>query len=501
MAAAERTGLTRSPGLRQTCAGARAPLLHQAVAWHARARPTAEAVRDDQRGVTYAELLAAARGVAAALSRRGTRRLGLLVGNRVEHLVALVAGPLAGVELVPMDRRWAPVERARAVENFHVDTVLGEDGDEKTLPQVGPERWFDLDELWAEVPNGSDSPLVEPEDIHVIGATGGTTGRPKGVRISHRATATRALVQQLEFGFSRGGTFLCATPLFHGAGRGLCLGHLYQGARVVLHPRFDPERVRHEAGPATACFCVPTMVSRLREAAGPRLPEHFHLVVSGSAFDAEQRKRARDELGGLIFNYFASVDTGGIAVLGPDEEPNGPGDVGHPVFGTEIALRDEYGKDVPTGEIGQVWARGPSVASGYEGAELDGMQDWVTTRDTARRDEQGRIHLHGRLDDVVISGGVNVDPIEVEAALSEHPDVAGVAIAGVPDVTWGERVAAMLVPRPDATIALEDVEAWLSKRLAAYKHPRQLRIVAQLPTTSIGKVDRQRVRELLREDG
>ncbi|GMA30894.1 hypothetical protein GCM10025875_08860 [Litorihabitans aurantiacus] len=251
-------------------------LLVECLELHARVRPRAIAVRDDAEEVTYAQLrerVAALVGAIDALELPD--RVGLQAGNTVWHLVALLALPAAGRTGVVLDTGWRAREVAAASEAFAITAVLTDDVARAGAAEAGL-RVLDLRTLIeSAAPTGPDIELTtraRPGDTHLISPSGGTSGRIKGSRITHAATVARIVTQLVEFGIPAGGTFLAATPLYHGSARSLGLGYLYCGGTVRLMARFDPERWLEAATTATASFCVPTMLRRLLAVARTPLP-------------------------------------------------------------------------------------------------------------------------------------------------------------------------------------------------------------------------------------
>jgi acyl-CoA synthetase (AMP-forming)/AMP-acid ligase II len=515
-----------------------------AVRLNAARRGSAPALVTPERVITHAALAERTARLAAGLEAHcgATRRVGVLLSNVPEHLETLFAVAAMGGCAVPMDPRWSPTELAAAlrfapevvvVEPAFVDVLQAACQASGAAPRIialGP----DYDALLTSAPvaraDALGSAAVVPDDAHrlphagletsrprvlravpmdadyLVAPTGGTTSGVKGTRISYRATIMRFLIQAAEFGFNADDVYLAATPLFHGGARSFAMGHLYYGGAVVLAGRVPTEQVpdlvaRHDV---TLTFLVPTMLRDLA-ASGRRLGGRFRaLIASGSKLEPDLRANLQERVTRGVYNYFASVEAGGIAVARPSDPPSKVDTVGRPVWGSEVRLLDEAGQPVAAGNVGRVAVRGLATSHGYldddsatRHAYLDGA---VLTGDLASLDDDGFLTLSGRETDMIISGGINVHPAEVEAVLASHPGVANVAILGVADSRWGEAVTAVVVRQPGATISAEDLQAYAGQRLAGYKRPKRIVFRDALPLSSMGKVAKQTLRKELERE-
>jgi acyl-CoA synthetase (AMP-forming)/AMP-acid ligase II len=529
-----------------------------AVRLNAARRGSAPALVTPERVITHAALAERMARLAAGLEAHcgATRRVGILLGNVPEHLETLFAVATMGGCTIPMDPRWSPTEIAAALR-FAPDVIVVEPAFVEVLhaacqavgaaPHIvvlGPDYDALLasrplapaDALLASTPAAPDDAVLAseppaPADArrlaqarpetngprvlravdamaadYLVAPTGGTTSGVKGTRISHRATIMRFLIQAAEFGFNADDVYLAATPLFHGGARSFAMGHLYYGGAVVLAGRVATEQVpalvaRHNV---TLTFLVPTMLRDLA-ASGRRLGGRFRaLIASGSKLESDLRASLQKHVTSGVYNYFASVEAGGIAVARPTDPPSKADTVGRPVWGSEVRLLDEAGQPVARGTIGRVAVRGLATSHGYldddsatSQAYLDGA---VLTGDLASLDDDGYLTLSGRETDMIISGGINVHPAEVEAVLASHPGVANVAILGVADPRWGEAVTAVVVRQPGATVSAEDLQAYAGQRLAGYKRPKKIVFRDALPLSSMGKVAKQTLRKELERE-
>jgi long-chain acyl-CoA synthetase len=430
------------------------------------------------RVVTAAESEAQQRRVAGALVARGVRpgdRVVLTGRNRPEVLAVVLGALRSGIVPVPLNAQLLPAERDLLVADAHPALVL--DDSEVDALLDGPEG-----EL-------APWPLARP--MHY---TSGTTGRPKGVwsGVLDEAGAAALLAEERDlWGFGPDDVHLVCSPLSHSAPIRFAAGTLLAGGSVVVLPRFDPavfaEAVaRHR--PTTA-FVAPAHLQRVF--AAPDLPDlgSFRLVAhAGAACPVPVKERALTAFpGGSVWEFYGSTE-GQFTACSPEDWAARPGTVGRARPGRRLRVDDE----------GHIWCRVPEHARftyWHDPAKTAGawQGDEFTVRDVGRLDADGYLYLDGRRDDLVISGGVNVYPLEVEQALATLPGVEDVAVFGVDDETWGQRVCAAVVGR----VTPAEVDAFARTRLAAYKRPKDVYVVPEIPRTTTGKVRRSRLGEEL----
>ncbi|MFH5822564.1 AMP-binding protein [Georgenia sp. AZ-5] len=359
-------------------------------------------------------------------------------------------------------------------------------------------------------------PQPGPEDLAVLLHTGGTTGTPKAVALTHRnlmanVAQGRAWVPGLVEGEE---TFYAVLPFFHAFGLTLSLTFAVRmGATQVVLPRFDVDMTLAAMGrrPATFFPGVPPMFDRLAQAAEERGADlsSVRFAISGAmALDREVARRWESVTGGLIIEGYGMTECSPVALgnpIGPDRRP---GALGVPFPSTEIRVVDpeEPALEVPPGSPGELLIRGPQVFAGYYGkpaetAEvlLDG--GWLRTGDIVRLDDDGYVVLADRIKELIISGGFNIYPSQVEDAVRSMPGVRDVAVVGLPDGASGESVVAALVLEPGARVDLEAVRRWTHERLSHYAMPRRIAVLDELPRSQLGKVLRRKVRDQLLEVG
>lgn len=484
-------------------------------AWWGRVTPDAPALRDRGRGVvrSYRDLDDDATRWAEHLRSRGVgpgHRVGALASNRHE-LVSLLYGCVrVGAALVPLNWRLAPAELARVIEDARLSLLVVEQGMDTVHPATGeraPAR-LDLDRDVPAVLSAPrpprDGPLdatrLDPEAPALVLYTSGSTGRPKGAVLPYRQLLFNAWATCSAWQLGADDVGPISTPFFHTGGWNVFATPLWQaGGCVVLMPAFDPAtflQVLGEEG-CTIAFAVPTQYVMLCEdpSWGRALPRLKWFISGGAPCPASLQARIR-AAGYRLREGFGMTEFGpNCFAIGADTALSKPGSVGWPVPFVEMRLVDDAGRDVPDGQVGELWLRGPQRFAGYlfspdrtaEALTLDG---WYRSGDLFARDADGAYYVRGRRKQMFISGGENVYPGEVEAALGECDGVAEAVVVGIPDAKWGEVGCAFVQPRGGQTVAPDALLAELRDRLAHYKVPKRLVVLDALPRLATGKVDR-----------
>ena len=463
---------------------------------------------------TYAEL--DARSVRWAGLWRG--RLGLKKGDRVavlcdnrpELVEIFFAAPKSGVVVVPLGTRLTAREMAGILEDAAPAAFFYGDEHADKVRELGAladvPHWVGLDEEQPELEPASWAPEHgDPEDLWCLLYTSGTTGKPKGVMLPYRMIVWNGYNTVIGWQLREDDVTSIFTPLYHAGGLGAFLVPIVTiGGTVVLHRGFDAAevwRTIQEEG-ATVVLGVPTIYQMLAEAPEFRTADlsRVRWLISGGAplptwiIDTYQRRSVAFKQGYGLTEV--GVNCFSMTV---EEAASHPGSIGKPLMFTQTRLVDEDGKDVAIGEVGELLLRGPHVCRGYwnnpeaTAVALD-AEGWFHTGDLARNDAEGFHWIAGRRKDMIISGGVNVYPAEIEAELVLHPGVRDAAVVGVPHPTWGEVGVAFIVPGGEPPTA-DDLAAFLAGRLAKYKIPRELRFVDNLPRTPYGKVVKGELRE------
>ncbi len=457
---------------------------------HARTRPDKLALIDGERRFDFAVLDRMIDGAAHHLAARGVRRgeiVGVALGDTAEHLVALLALARMGGVVLPMDCRWQPAEKQNLATQFGAAHVLLEPDD----PAADPTGWHALPTGWAAESGVAYLDLdVSAESPFVLSLSSGTTGLPKGPLASHQRFENRFMVYWINLGLSAQDIYVNATPLYFGGGRGFSLAMLYAGGTVsLLTPRASmPELVAHVAAvQGTALFLVPTQIRRaLQEALpAPALPSLRVLISSGSALHPDERRAIRERLTPNLFEMYSSTEGGAVSVLSPADGALHGDSVGRPAFRVQVQIVDESHAPLPPGAVGRLRYRSPASATGYyRAASGDAFRDgWFYPGDLARMGPDGFLFLAGRAKDMIIRGGINIYPQDIERVLLDVPGVRDACVAGAPAAEMGEEVAAFIVGDTSAAAVRDACRA----QLAPYKVPKLIRFVAEIPRNGAGK--------------
>jgi acyl-CoA synthetase (AMP-forming)/AMP-acid ligase II len=474
---------------------------------HARTRPNHPAIVAGGRTIGYAELDRLVRGYAAWLQGLGLAPgtvVGVALADTPSHLVALYALARQGLVILPMDCRWTPEEQARLAQFFGARLVLAPSG-ETGLAGVST---IPGDHLPAPPADGGPAIVGGDETPLLLSLSSGTTGRPRGPLICHRHFKSRFVNHWTSLTFNQHDRFLLATPLYFGAGRTFAMSYIFLGATVVfLPPPFAPEELVETVNRAhiTSLFLVPTQLRRLIALPAPGgllMPGLRVLVSSGSMLHAHERAAIMARLTPHCFEYYSSTEGGGISILTPAEQAAKPGSVGRPAFLVDVEIADENHRALPRGSVGRIRYRGPGVAEGFhndpEGSRAAFHQGWFYPGDLGRMDDDGYLFIVGRAKDMIIRGGVNIYPAEIEHVLLDHAGVAEAAVVGWPAPELGEEVAAFVTARG---IDEAGLIAHCRARLAPYKVPKRIFMTDDMPKNTSGKVEKPKLAALLPRQG
>jgi acyl-CoA synthetase (AMP-forming)/AMP-acid ligase II len=378
-------------------------------------------------------------------------------------------------------------------------------------PSTVMEGHMDLKTLISEHLPEPEPVAVDPEDLVGIYYTGGTTGKPKGVMLSHRAWVYTILIEMLEMGFGWEEVFLYPTPLTH-AGGCLMLPVLLRKGRCVIIDHFDPkvflETIDKEK--VTMSFLVPTMIYVLLDYPELRkydLSSLRNIIYGASAIAPERLKQALNTFGPIFTQLFGQTEAPMmISVLSreehiiddPEREMRIFSSAGRPTFHAEIKLLDEEGQEVKRGEAGEVVVRCANIMHGYfknPAATAETIQDgWLHTGDIAKQDKEGFLYIVDRKKDMIVSGGFNIFPREIEDTLFEHPAVKGAAVIGIPHEKWGEEVKAIVTLHEGQTATDKELILFVKKRKGSLMAPKTVEFWEEIPLTNLGKVDKKAMR-------
>lgn len=475
--------------------------------------------RPDGSIVTYADLIRLSGLLANALKRLGVKpgdRVAAQVEKSVEALLIYLAALRAGAVYLPLNSAYTTGE---------IRYFLGDA--EPTVFVCRPEVAADMKALAATVGVPSiqtlgstgEGSLMEaaraerPEfedvartrdDLAAILYTSGTTGRSKGAMLSHGNLESNAAVLRDVWRFAPQDRLLHALPIFHTHGLFVATNvTLMTGSSLIFLPGFNASEIIRLLPKATVMMGVPTFYTRLlaRDDFTRELVAHMRLFVSGSApLSAETHKEFRERTGHAILERYGMTETN-MNTSNPYDGERISGSVGLPLPGVEIRIADpETGRSLPQGEVGVIDIRGPNVFKGYwrmpEKTREEFREDgFFISGDLGRVDERGYVSIVGRAKDLIISGGFNVYPAEVEAAIEALPGIADCAVIGVPHKDFGEAVVAVVAPKPGADLEEKAIQAALSNELAKFKQPKRVFITSELPRNAMGKVQKKELRD------
>lgn len=500
------------------------PTLVHMLAETAARWPEREALVAGSERLTYRDYLSCVAGFASELQALGARgeRVAVILPNGIEICVAMYAAHAAGAQVVPLNPLYTGRELAAILEDAAPAVLLYDAAQTETIEPLvarfGIRHALPLaaggDALarWAGQKTALPEPLPTPEDPAFVQYTGGTTGRSKGVILTHRASSTNVSQREGLLPTARGGErILCVMPLFHTYALAMGL-HLsaYCGGTLVILARYHPQEVLQalEAERISIFPGSPTLFTGLmaHEAFGRADFSRIHTCYSGSApLPEETLRRWERSVGAPVFEGYGQTEAGPVLSFNPAQGARKPGSVGVPVADTEIQIvdTDSGSRVLPAGEKGEIRARGPQIMRGYRNLPEETAaalrEGWLYTGDIGELDAEGYLYIRDRKKDMVIVGGYNVYPREVDEVLIMHPAIQEAASVGSPDAYRGEVVRAFVVLRPGAAATEDDIRGHCARNLARYKVPVSVAIVDALPKTGVNKTDKNALRALARQ--
>ena len=492
---------------------------------HARLTPERTAIRFAERDVSYAALAQLVQRMASAMAASGLKRGGCaayLGLNRPEMLALLFACARLGVLFMPLNWRLAGPEHRQMLEQCPASLLLVEphfiaqtDAFRAALPpmtavafdQAQP-GWIAFDDFLERGagPAARALGLTEATPL-LICYTSGSTGKPKGVVLSQDALTWNAANCAAMHELTPQDRILTTLPLFHVGGlNNLTTPALQQGCTVVLHPKFDAEATIDaiERERITLTVLVPAQLDMMM--ASPRWHSadfsSLRMITTGSTIVAARIIRAVHARGVPLVQIYGATETCPIAAcLKAEDAERKAGSTGKAAAHCELRIVDEYGMDVAQGACGEILVRGPNVMSGYwkapqetAAALIDG---WFHSGDMGHQDAEGYLYVDGRKKEMIISGGENIYPAEIENLLAECQDIAEASVIGRADERWGEIVVAVVAPKTGCTLTPAAVLQLLEGRIARYKHPKEVVFVGELPKTALGKVRKEDLRRMV----
>jgi fatty-acyl-CoA synthase len=493
-------------------------------ALNARRTPHRAAVIDDEGEMTFGELDAAAHAVANALLAKGVKGgdgVAILARNHRWFLVAVYGAARAGARIILLNSEFSGPQVKEVSEREGAKIIIHDDEYTAAVAKAKPEFGFlralgtnpDNDkpsessaETLAEVVERSNSTPAPKVTRHssIIILTSGTTGTPKGANRSTPPSLAPIGGVLSHVPFKAGEVTSLPAPMFHALGYLHATIAMMLGSTLVLRRRFKPATVLAdlEKHQVTAMVVVPIMLARIldqleKTEPRPDLSKLRIVFVSGSQLGSELATRAMKDLGPVIYNLYGSTEIAFASIARPQDLQKNPATVGPVVKGVKVKLFDENGKEVPKGEVGRIFVGNTFPFQGYTGGGhkqiIDGL---MSSGDVGYFDEDGLLYVSGRDDEMIVSGGENVFPAEVEDLISGHPEVVEATALGVEDKDWGHRLRAFVVKAEGASIDEEAIKAYVKENLARYKVPREVVFLDELPRNPTGKILKRELRNI-----
>jgi fatty-acyl-CoA synthase len=477
--------------------GGLAAAIHAAAARY----PHSDAVIDDLGRLTYAQLQAASQRLAMWLEGEGigkSHTVGVLCRNHRGFVVATLGAAMVGAHIAFLNTSFAGPQLADVVESEDVDLVIHDDEFKSIVTQAGVSLTVDEPLLEQFVPGKAHS-RVRPRPRrpgNIIVLTSGTTGRPKGAaRSSTGGTmSASALLDRIPMRL-QDRVAICA-PMFHAWGLANLALSLALCRTMILRRQFDPQTMLADIAEhdVDTLIVVPVMLQRVHALGPQAFASHdttsLRIVASsGSALGTSLVRRTMDRFGPVLYNIYGSTEVSVGTIATPFDLQAAPSSAGRPALGVQVRVLDDEGNRVPAGDTGRVFVGSRLTFDGYTGGGMKEIREGLmSTGDVGHFDESGRLFIEGRADDMIVSGGENVFPAEVEECLNQHPAVLDVAVTGVLDDEFGQRLKAFVVLAPGASASADDIKAFVHDRLARFKVPRDVVFMQALPRNPAGKL-------------
>jgi len=504
-------------------------LLDECLRWHARRDPKKKALSFLGRSWSYYELNDRVNRLANGFLSLGIghgSNVAVLSHNTNIVLESCFALARIGAPYVPINYRLSEHEMSEYGERMKCRAwILGPEFEETLLnlmpilKRSGTRHFITMGQrakndfmLYEDIVTGASSSEpkvnVHESDCFWIMATGGTTGRSKSVMKNHREWVLSLLFHAIEHGITEEDRVLSAAPLCYGAGAYTAHVTLYVGGSVYILPRFEAEEVIKaiEKEEITAAFMVPTMYNQIvnlpRDVRNKYNVESVRTLISAGS---PLLTNTKDEIlqffkGAGLHEYYGASDLSIVTNLRPCDQTRKIRSVGKTILGMEACLLSDEGQPIKQGEVGTLYCRGHGLPMGYYADEQKDhlskiRQGWATAGDLARMDEEGYYYIVDRKKDMIISGGINIYPREIEEVLASYPDIFEVAVIGIPSEKWGEEVKAYVVLKPGRSVSGEELLYYCGKKLARYKIPKSFSFVKELPKNTAGKILKRKLRE------
>jgi fatty-acyl-CoA synthase len=464
-------------------------------------------------GLTYIDLLERSRQAATWFAQREATNVGLIDMNSPAVPIALYGSSFIGRPFVPLNYRLPDEQLKALLARIAPATVVVEAPALERVQGVKGIELISREDFLASVAatevDLEPDLFVDPDSVAVLLFTSGTSGEPKAAILRHSNLVSYVLGTVEFMGADESECALVSVPPYHIAGISALVTGFYGGRRIYQLPQFEDKAWVEAAAreKVTHAMVVPTMLQRILdvlETTGEKLPDLRHLSYGGGVMPLPVIERALQWLPQVNFvNAYGLTETSStVSLLTPDDHrialaSDDPdvrrrlNSVGRPLPTIEVEIRDPEGEPVPVGEKGEVWLRGEQVSGEYVGKRVVRDDGWFPTTDAGWLDADGYLFVGGRLDDVIIRGGENMSPGEIEDALLSHPAVAEAGVCGVPDVQWGEKVVAAVVLKPGHAVDESTLQHWVRERLRSSRMPSRVEFRAELPYTDTGKLLRR----------
>ncbi len=469
------------------------------------------ALKHRNRECTYAELMSRVDQVCAGILgdvglKRG-QHAAIVSANSIEYLEIILGASQAGVGTATVNPRLAAAEIVAICDDAEARVLFV---DAAAAQALADQQFATVERIimigseyegWlSNAPALSDIPVVEEWDTFTIPYTSGTTGKPKGVLVPHRSRVISLFSMAVEYGcYTPDDRFLAIAPMCHGAGMIFALAPIFFGGYAEIMDKFEPEQVvrKFKDERITGFFGVPTHFHAIFALDQSLLDEcrseALHTIISNAApLPQTMKEKIIGHFGPILHETYGSTEASIVSNLRPMDQLRKQACVGQPFPGTRVEIRNAEGGICGPDEVGELFATSSCLFNGYwkkPEATAEAFQDgWVTVGDLAKKDAEGHLYIVDRIKDMVISGGINIYPRDIEEVLIQHPDITDVAVIGVPDEKWGERLKAFVVPVPGTTPDEESILAFCDGRISSMKTPREYALIEQLPRNASGKV-------------
>ena len=456
--------------------------------------------------LSFRDLLTRAQTTARQLSGLDVKQgdaIAVLMRNSIEFMVMMHAVNMLGAAFVPLNTRLAPAEIAWQLDNVKAKLFITDEDNDPTAKTALTERPLASSESALDAQAAPNMPLLEHyamDAVHSIIHTSGTSGNPKGTLLTFGNFWWSSVGSALNLGNHADDCWLACMPLFHVGGMSIAIKSVIYDIPMVLHRSFEAAAVNKaiDEQRVTIISVVATMLTRMLDERGDKpYPAWLRCVLLGGGPAPQALLERCAKMGVPVVQTYGLTEAASqVATLAPEDALRKLGSAGKPLFPMEVRIvKDE--QPVQQGAVGEILVRGPSVTAGYfnqKQATLAALRDgWLHTGDVGYLDDEGFLYVVDRRDDLIVSGGENVYPAEVEAVLMAHPDVVEAAVIGVPDATWGAVPAALIKLREGAAFDAEAIREFCAGKLARYKVPVHIRAAGELPRTASGKLVRRTV--------